>query len=583
MATELLHLPPSCFLTRKTPRHSTPRQLHGPSLKPNVQCSVGTRCSRLTAEQNRRSANYKPDMWNYDLLQSLSSEQQVEPVYEDREKQLEERVRSTMNDEKRSAEILELIDDVQRLGLGYRFKGEIRGALKRIAALKDESKKSLHATALSFRLLRQHGFQISQDAFSSFLDQNGSFKESLVEDVKGMLSLYEASYYGFEGENLMDQAMVFTRMHLNKVPRANMNKSLAEQLNHALELPLNRRMERLEARWTIESYSRRRDVNQIALELAKLDFNRVQSQYRRELRDMLRWWRAMGLSEKLSFARDRLMESFFWTVGMVPEPQFSNCRMFLTKTVKLITIIDDVYDVYGTLDELELFTDAVEKWDVNMVNDLPDYMKLCFLALYNTVNEIAYDILKEQGEVVLPYLTKAWADLLKAFLQEAKWSYRKQTPKFEEYLENAWMSVSGPLVLIHAYFLLGHGKAEELECLAKYHNLLRWPSVIFRLCNDIASFKAEIERGDTSGILCYMRETGTSEESARKHMSKLIDEAWKKMNKEGFQGYVFDDVFVATTFNIARQSHCHYQYGDSHGAPDARSRDRVKSLLIEPI
>ncbi|KAK8613384.1 hypothetical protein V6N13_101146 [Hibiscus sabdariffa] len=514
MATELLHLPPSCFLTRKTPRHSTPRQLHGPSLKPNVQCSVGTRCSRLTAEQNRRSANYKPDMWNYDLLQSLSSEQQVEPVYEDREKQLEERVRSTMNDEKRSAEILELIDDVQRLGLGYRFKGEIRGALKRIAALKDESKKSLHATALSFRLLRQHGFQISQDAFSSFLDQNGSFKESLVEDVKGMLSLYEASYYGFEGENLMDQAMVFTRMHLNKVPRANMNKSLAEQLNHALELPLNRRMERLEARWTIESYSRRRDVNQIALELAKLDFNRVQSQYRRELRDMLR---------------------------------------------------------------------SYILWDVNMVNDLPDYMKLCFLALYNTVNEIAYDILKEQGEVVLPYLTKAWADLLKAFLQEAKWSYRKQTPKFEEYLENAWMSVSGPLVLIHAYFLLGHGKAEELECLAKYHNLLRWPSVIFRLCNDIASFKAEIERGDTSGILCYMRETGTSEESARKHMSKLIDEAWKKMNKEGFQGYVFDDVFVATTFNIARQSHCHYQYGDSHGAPDARSRDRVKSLLIEPI
>ncbi|KAK8613392.1 hypothetical protein V6N13_101154 [Hibiscus sabdariffa] len=129
--------------------------------KTNIQCSVSTRCSRLTAEQNRRFANYKPDMWNDDLLQSLSSEQQVE-VYEDRAKKLEERVRSTMNDEKRSVETLELIDDVQRLDLGYRFKGEIREALERIAALKDESKESLHSTALNFRLLRQHGFQISQ-------------------------------------------------------------------------------------------------------------------------------------------------------------------------------------------------------------------------------------------------------------------------------------------------------------------------------------------------------------------------------------------------------------------------------------
>jgi hypothetical protein len=37
---------------------------------------------------------------------------------------------------------------------------------------------------------------------------------------------------------------------------------------------------------------------------------------------------------------------------------------------------------------------------------LPDYMKLCFLAFYNSVNEMAYDILKYQGVDILPYLKK---------------------------------------------------------------------------------------------------------------------------------------------------------------------------------
>lgn len=56
------------------------------------------------------------------------------------------------------------------------------------------------------------------------------------------------------------------------------------------------------------------------------------------------------------------MECFFWAVGIVSKPQFSNCRKGLTKVASLVTIIDDVYDVYGTLDELELFTDAVQRF-----------------------------------------------------------------------------------------------------------------------------------------------------------------------------------------------------------------------------
>ena len=70
----------------------------------------------------------------------------------------------------------------------------------------------------------------------------------------------------------------------------------------------------------------------------------------------------MDLASNLSFARDRPTECFFWSFGMIPEVQFSKGRKVLTKVVSLITILDDVYDVYGTLDELHLFTDAVDRF-----------------------------------------------------------------------------------------------------------------------------------------------------------------------------------------------------------------------------
>jgi len=77
---------------------------------------------------------------------------------------------------------------------------------------------------------------------------------------------------------------------------------------------------------------------------------------------LLRWWVDIGLSSKLKFARDRLVELYIWSLAIIPEPQFAICQKELTKVGQLLTILDDVYDIYGTIDELELFTDAIERF-----------------------------------------------------------------------------------------------------------------------------------------------------------------------------------------------------------------------------
>ncbi|KAI9198787.1 hypothetical protein LWI28_022144 [Acer negundo] len=188
----------------------------------------------------------------------------------------------------------------------------------------------------------------------------------------------------------MEEAWKFTSKHVKNLESHDPESELAMEVKHALELPLHLRIPRLEARWFIDVYERREDVILILLEFAKLDFNIVQGFYRQELLTIVKY----DLGEKLEFARDRLVIAFLWTLGTAFEPRFGSWRIRNTKIIALITAIDDIYDVYGTLEELELFIDGVDRWDIQAVKELPNYMKLCFLTLFNFVNEMAYNILK---------------------------------------------------------------------------------------------------------------------------------------------------------------------------------------------
>lgn len=105
-----------------------------------------------------------------------------------------------------------------------------------------------------------------------------------------MLYLYEASYLSFSGESVLDEARDFTAKHLKQINRRikniNENDDTLLLVGHALELPLHWRMLRMEARWFIDVYERRHDMDSTLLELAKLDFNMVQAVHQEDLKLM---------------------------------------------------------------------------------------------------------------------------------------------------------------------------------------------------------------------------------------------------------------------------------------------------------
>ncbi|KAF8409457.1 hypothetical protein HHK36_005533 [Tetracentron sinense] len=582
----LLRMPvsiPSRSITCSPPNRHVPVTASGSAfVNRYVRCIASTQTCPTTVV--RRSGNYQPCIWDSDYVESLESHY-VGETYARQAEKLRGDVRILFNNKVEPLARLELVDVLQRLGLAYHFEEEIKRTLETIYTSSNKwSEEDLYATSLQFRLLRQHGYQVPQEVFCSFKDKMGNFKASLCEDTKGMLSLYEASYLSLQDEVILDEARDFTSRHLKDI-KENIDLNLAKQVSRALELPLHWRMLRLEARWFVDIYERREDMNPILLELAKLDFNMVQETHRNDLRVMSRWWTDLGLGKELNFARDRLMENFLWTVGMTFEPQFGYCRRMSTKINALLTTIDDIYDVYGTLDELKLFTDAVERWDINTMEQLPDYMKICFLALYNSVNEMAYVALKEQGSNIISYLKKALVDICKAYLLEAKWYHSGYTPTLEEYLNNGWISVAIPTMLVHAYFFVTKPITKEaLECMESYPNIIRSASMIIRFYDDLGTSTDELQRGDVpKSIQCYMNETGASEQEAREHIRVLIRDAWKKLNEDRVADSPFHQTFIEAAVNLTRLAQCIYLHGDGHASQDRETKDRVLSLLVEPI
>ncbi|XP_059664573.1 probable terpene synthase 9 [Cornus florida] len=532
----------------------------------------------------RRSANYHPSIWDPKFIESLST-----PYTFDFDgaklEELKGGARRLLDSAKEDISTqLNFIDSMQRLGVAYHFEEEIGKCIRSIACW-DATCSDLYTTALRFRLLRAHGYSISSDVFDKFRDRStGRFLESLGDDVLGILSLYEASHLGKHGEEDLEEAMNFSIKHL-KSSVGKLETKLAEQVQRSLEVPLHWRMSRAEARNFIDVYSVDDARSSVLLELAELDYNQVQSVYQKELKELAKWWRDLGFKEKLAFSRDRLMENYLWAMGLICEPQFSKCRKGLTKFVCILSAIDDMYDIYGSLDELESFTDAVNRWDINAMDDLPEYMRLCYLAMFNFGNEIAYDGLKEHGLNILPYIKEEWVNLCGSYLVEARWFHTGYTPTFDEYLGNAWISVGGHAAIVHAYLLLGFPITKSsMDCFKQGSQTIYWSSLITRLSDDLGTSKAEMVRGDVAkSIQCYMIKEGVSEEQARDHIKELINSSWRNLNEANLKNFNSKSPIVTMSLSMARTALCIFQHGDGIGTSVGVTKDLLTSLIVTPI
>ncbi|PIN06856.1 Viridiflorene synthase [Handroanthus impetiginosus] len=534
----------------------------------------------------RPVANFSPSLWG-DLFTSFHMDTQLAEMYAKEIEELKEEARSMLIFHgMKVSEKLILIDTIERLGLYYHFQKEIQEQLtltfNGYYKLKNEEENDLFIVALQFRLLRQHGFDISSCIFNRFTEKNGEFKKTLFDDIKGVLSLYEAAYLRTQGEEILEKALSFSSAHLEFVGPNLSESPLRKQVLHALEQSLHRGIPRVESRRFISLYEEDESKNESLLRLAKLDFNLLQMLHKKELYEVSRWWKELDLVSKLSYARDRIVECYFWTLGVYFEPQYSAARIMLTKTIAMISVIDDTYDAYGTIKELTVFTDAVQKWDISEIDGLPDYMKICYKALLNLYEGYDEELAPKGRSYAVYHAKEAMKEIVMSYYIEAKWFIEGYLPPFAEYMKNAKVTSTYYLLTATSFIGMDSATNEAFNWLLRKPKILEANVTICRVIDDVATYEVEKSRGQVAtGIECYMKENGVSTQVAIEYFNEIADNAWKDMN-EGLKDTSVSMDILMRVFNLARLIDVVYKHNeDGYTHPEKVLKPHITALFVD--
>ncbi|KAG5537079.1 hypothetical protein RHGRI_024505 [Rhododendron griersonianum] len=548
--------------------------------------SIPTASSKAPVDQvtqRRPQSVFHPSVWGDHFLAYTSADKEVDINMKQNHQQLKEKVRKQLVEaQDEHSQQLDLIDAIQRLGVAYHFETEIDQGLHQIYETYHQSghknvnnDEDLYITALSFRLLRQQGYPVSCDVFNKLKDNEGKFKESLFGDVRGLLSLYEATFLSIHQEDILDEAMEFTTNLLNSALPNLSNNPIAAQVVHALSQPIHKGLKRLESRLYISFYQKDDSHDKVLLDFAKLDFNLLQKLYQRELSEITRWWKDLDVPGKLPFARDRVVEIYFWILGVYYEPQYILAIRILTKVLSLISLLDDIYDASNaTIEELVLFTDVIQRWEViSALDQLPDYMKIVYQHILDTYNIIDDEMAKEGRSYGVEYTKSGLKDLVGAYLTEAKWYHEGYVPSMDEHMAIALVSCGYQSVSTMS--LIGMG---ELATKEAFDWVSSYPLIVH------ASSVHEQERGHlASSIEFYMKQYGATEEEAIVEFQKRVTNAWKDMNSQCLHPTPVPMPLLRLPLNLARIIYVLYKGGDNYTHSGTKLKGFVTLVLVDSV
>ncbi|CAG7890222.1 unnamed protein product [Brassica rapa] len=537
-------------------------------------------------ESTRPLTYFPPSTWGDYFLSVPVDDSDFEALEQEIESVMKPKVRDILmrpyNSDKEKIRIIHLLIS---LAIAHYFESEIEEILHQAYQKLDElisEEGDLETIAIMFEVFRLYRHKMSCDVFGRFKGEDGKFKESLAHDVRGILQLYEAAHLGLPSEDIMDDALTFTRHHLGLLTGQETNPNLFKQIQRSLYRPRYHNPEILVARQYISFYDQEEGNDKTLLKFAKLNFNFCQMHYIKELKILTKWWKELGLAPNLSYIRDRNVEIFLAVLGMFFEPRYSLGRIRAAKLSMVVTAVNDTCDAYATLPEVISLHDAFQRWDLGAMEELPSSMRIIYQSVLKTVEDIDREM-KARGKFgsLQPTIDET-KSLMILYVALAKWAHAGHVPSFEDYME---IGISTPgLDDMAAYGFISMDDCDEKqlnEWFSSKPKIFEALNTAFRLRNDIVTFEQELSRGQVAnGVNCYMKQHGVTKEAAVEVLRKMEPGNYKIMMEEFVSSKAMPRQILVRAVNIARVMDLYYKDGDGYSHPDQNLKDLIVSLFL---
>ncbi|KAL7130570.1 hypothetical protein ABFS83_13G142600 [Erythranthe nasuta] len=493
---------------------------------------------------------------------------------------------------------LSTVDNLERLGISRYFRNEIKTMLDETYKFwvqgDEEIFMDASTCALAFRLLRMNGYNVTSDWVTSILEECLS---SNTKDVHATLELFRASEL-IISPDAGDLERQKSRLKHLLEQKISSGRNVDREVYHALHYPFYSTLDRISKRRNIEHYNLDNTIigkssycsanfaNKDFLLLSVEDFNKCQAIHRQELKDLETWVVENKLDE-LKFARSKSAYCYFSAAATFFEPELSDARMSWAKNGVLATVVDDFFDVGGSIEELKNLIHLVEVWDADVSTECcSQNVRIIFSALKTTICEIGDKGFVKQERSVMNHIIKIWLDLLYSMMKEAEWDREKSLPTMDEYMENAYVSFGlGPIVL-PALYLVGPKLSEKTVNDSEYHNLFKLMSTCGRLLNDFQGYEREMKDGKLNAVTLYITKSGgeMTKEDAVTEMKESIVRKTRELRRlvlEGEKSSVLPKACKDLFWHMSTVSHLFYSKDD--GFTSQELFGVVNSIINEPI
>ncbi|GFQ01962.1 cis-muuroladiene synthase [Phtheirospermum japonicum] len=310
--------------------------------------------------------------------------------------------------------------------------------------------------------------------------------------------------------------------------------------------------------------------------------------HKTELHEVSRWWNELDLKSKLPHTRDRVVEAYLWAVAFHFEPQYSKARVAFTKALMMLTVIDDTYDNYATVEEAELFTEVMERWNIDEIDRLPNYMKIVYSFILNVYEDYEREA-AEQGKLfAVPYAKETVNLICRAYNKELKWLTGQQRPTFEEYLANSLHPSCIYVVTTSMIPSMKSLSVESVDWLMSDPKILIATIMLGRYLDDMGSRERESRQGQMmTGVDIYMKQHGLSMEETIDKFVTLAADAWKDVNAEWMinkTNCVVPKDVVEHILNFARMQEITYKNcQDGYTHPEKNYAPLIRTLFVDSI